>query len=190
MQHVPEGFYHEKKAVGVAVATDLDDGKPGAYDLPTPSKAGVVPASPAVKDKDGNVVTNGALTLDEKEQWVERTGWAPRFGNGDPKDDEGPSLLDHETWLEGKIEDKFFGGKYNSSSLYRSLLHHDCRLVSQCGSNHICMSRIMVRGSDWGWFGMGLPCHGCLWDILSNLAPPCATKLPGRCESRDGQENV
>jgi hypothetical protein len=48
---------------------------------------------------------------EEYESWVTRTGWAPRFGTGDPKDDEGPSLLDHETWLEGKIDDKFFGGK-------------------------------------------------------------------------------
>jgi hypothetical protein len=101
--------------VGVAVATDLDDGTPGAYDLPTPSKAGVVAASPVVSDKDGKVVTNGALSHDEQGQWVERTGWAPRFGNGDPMDDEGPTLLDRETWLEGKIEDKFFGGKYDFS---------------------------------------------------------------------------
>lgn len=95
--------------MGVAVATDLDDGTPGTYDLPTPSKAGVVAVA---NDKEGKAVTNGALTHDEQDLWVERTGWAPRFGNGDPKDDEGPTLLDHETWLEGKLEDKFFGGKY------------------------------------------------------------------------------
>jgi pyruvate dehydrogenase E2 component (dihydrolipoamide acetyltransferase) len=53
MQHVPEGFYHDKKPVGVAVATDLDDGKPGAYDLPTPSKAGAIAPTSVVKDKDG-----------------------------------------------------------------------------------------------------------------------------------------
>lgn len=122
LQHAPEGLYREKKPVGVAVATDLDDGKPGAYDLPAPSKAGVVAASPVTKDKDGKPVINGALTHDERDRWVERTGWAPRFGNGDPKDDEGPSLLDHETWLEGKIEDKFFGGKHDSSSAIRQSL--------------------------------------------------------------------
>jgi hypothetical protein len=103
--------------VGVAVATDLDDGTPGAYDLPTPSKAGVVTASTVVKDKDGKAVTNGAFTHDEQDRWVERTGWAPRFGNGDPKDDEGPTLLDHETWLESKIENKFFGGEYKPSTI-------------------------------------------------------------------------
>jgi hypothetical protein len=118
MQHVPEGFYHEKKPVGVAVATDLDDGKPGAYDLPTPSKAGAIAPTSVVKDKDGKPLStdvNGVLDQDEKERWVARTGWAPRFGNGDPKDDEGPTLLDHETLLEGKLEDKFFGGKSPSS---------------------------------------------------------------------------
>lgn len=108
--------------MGVAVATDLDDGTPGAYDLPSPSKAGVVAPSPVVKDKDGKAVTNGALTHDEQDRWVERTGWAPRFGNGDPKDDEGPTLLDHETWLESKIEDKFFGGNYNPSPTVRRSL--------------------------------------------------------------------
>jgi hypothetical protein len=74
-----------------------------------------VPASLDAKDKDGEAVANGAITHDEKDRWVQRTGWAPRFGNGDPKDDEGPTLLDHETWLEGKIGDKFFGGMCNSS---------------------------------------------------------------------------
>jgi hypothetical protein len=122
MQHVPEGFHHEKKPVGVAVATDLDDGRPGAYDLPPPSKAGAIAATSVVKDKDGKPVStavNGVLDQDEKERWVARTGWAPRFGNDDPKDDEGPSLLDHETWVEGKLDDKFFGGKSDPSHLLR-----------------------------------------------------------------------
>lgn len=121
LQHVPEGFHHEKRPVGVAIATDIEDGKPVAYDLPAPSKAGALAATSVVKDKDGkpvNTGVNGVLDQDEKERWVARTGWAPRFGNGDPKDDEGPSLLDHETWLEGKLDDSFFGGKSHSSQVW------------------------------------------------------------------------
>ncbi len=56
-------------------------------------------------------MASGVVDKEDYESWVARTGWAPRFGTGDPKDDEGTSLLDHETWLEGKIDDKFFGGK-------------------------------------------------------------------------------
>jgi hypothetical protein len=112
-KRVPEGFHREPKPKGVAIATDLDDGSPGAYDLPPPSKAGAVPAHGPAKDKDGKSHPNGAdgsLIKGDEEWWVTRTGWAPRFGTGDPKDDEGPTLSDYETWIEGKLEDKFFGG--------------------------------------------------------------------------------
>lgn len=52
---------------------------------------------------------NGTLADDDR--WArDRVGWAPRFGNGDPKDDEDETLLDHQTFLEGKLDDKFFGG--------------------------------------------------------------------------------
>lgn len=94
--------------------TDIDDGKPGAYDLPTPTTAGALAAPAVQKDKDGKPMAgvNGALTEDDEERWVSLTGWAPRFGNGDPADNEGPSMLDHQTWVEGKLEDKFFGGEF------------------------------------------------------------------------------
>lgn len=119
---MPEGFHHEKKPVGVAIASDLDDGKPGAYKLPEATKAGALPPPTAVKDKDGKPIADGALNKEDYESWVTRTGWPPRFGGGDPADDEGPTLLDHETWLEGKIADKFFGGKINIQSTIGSRL--------------------------------------------------------------------
>jgi hypothetical protein len=108
LQHIPEGFYHDKKPVGVAIATDIDDGKPGAYDLPSPSTAGALALPSTEKGIDGKA---GAVKGDERDPRWERTGWAPRFGNGDPKDDEGPSMLDYQTWIGGKLEDKFYGGK-------------------------------------------------------------------------------
>ena len=110
---MPVGFHHEHKSKGVAVATDIDDGKPGAYDLPPPSTAGALP--PPAKGKDGKPLTNGVngqMHKDENAEWVEKAGWAPRFGNGLPPGTvEEVSLADHQTWVEGKLDDKFFGGK-------------------------------------------------------------------------------
>ncbi|KAH8754241.1 C2 domain-containing protein [Hyaloscypha finlandica] len=118
--NVPANFHHQHKSKGVAIPTDIDDGKPGAYDLPPPSTAGAIAATPA-KDKDGKPLTNGADGLIDKEdvdRWIERTGWAPRFGDGSSgssmKDE---SLSDHQTWLEGQLEDKFFGDWYHNTAV-------------------------------------------------------------------------
>lgn len=54
---------------------------------------------------------NGHIHHDEAAQYV-KVGWAPRFGQGDLTEAEaGESLLDHETFLESKLDDKFFGGE-------------------------------------------------------------------------------
>lgn len=111
---MPDNFHHEHKSKGVAVPTDIDDGKPGAYDLPPPSTAGALAPTNPPKDTNGKAQANGVVGLeaDDYERWVERSGWAPRFGNGDSGDSvdyENPA--DHQTWVEGKLDDKFFGGK-------------------------------------------------------------------------------
>jgi hypothetical protein len=104
------------------LVTDEDDGKPGAYDLPEATTAGALAAPPPVKDKNGKPLTNGTngvLSQDDNEHWVETVGWAPRFGNGEVKgEEEEVSLLDHETWVEGKLADKFFGGKNYEHDLW------------------------------------------------------------------------
>lgn len=117
---MPEGFHHEHKSKGVAVPTDIDDGKPGAYDLPPPSTAGALAPTAPAKDKSGKPITNGIsgqfIDDDDNDRWVERTGWAPRFGNGvSSASIEEESLADHQTWVEGKLDDKFFGGESNPS---------------------------------------------------------------------------
>lgn len=117
VQHVPEGFHHEHKSKSVAIPTDIDDGKPGAYDLPSPSTAGAIAPTGPPKDKNGNPLSNGVsgqfIDDDDNERWVERTGWAPRFGNGTSGDSiQEESLADHQTWVEGKLDDKFFGGEW------------------------------------------------------------------------------
>lgn len=83
---------------------------PDDYDLPPPSVAGVIPASPTTDGK--HELTNGHMSQDEGARFVEKTGWAPRFGQGSITEGEaGESLLDHQTWIESKVDDKFYGGK-------------------------------------------------------------------------------
>lgn len=113
-QRVPEGFHHEHKPKGIAIATDIDDGKPGDYNLPPPTTSGALPPTGALRDKNGELLekSDGQLPEDEDAEWVERVGWAPRFGNGSSGDsiEDGENMLDHQTWIEGQLDDKFFGG--------------------------------------------------------------------------------
>jgi hypothetical protein len=49
--------------------------------------------------------------LTEEERWApDRTGWAPRFQVPEDEMEAGETLLDHQTFLETKLDDKFFGG--------------------------------------------------------------------------------
>jgi hypothetical protein len=59
-----------------------------------------------------------ALPEEENARWVERTGWAPRFGNGGlPEDQKNESLLDQQTWIESNLDDNYFGGKFPTCAL-------------------------------------------------------------------------
>lgn len=83
-----------------------DEGTGPKYDLPSPTPAGVI----ATDSKAGSTHSRHP-SLDEDSRWArDRTGWGPRFGHGDPEDDEGPTFLDHQTFLESKLDDKWFGG--------------------------------------------------------------------------------
>lgn len=104
-QAIPEGF-HSKRPKGVAIATDIDDGSKPAYDLPEPSKAGALEVA---KDTEGNPVVDGKA--EEGALMGPQTGWAPKFGWPVESIQSGESLLDHQTWLEGQIPDKYYGGK-------------------------------------------------------------------------------
>lgn len=87
-----------------------DDGTPDQYDLPPPSTGGAIPRP---STKDGHQArANGGISSDENAQWVEKVGWAPRFGQEKLTEAEAEeSLLDHETFLESKLDDKFYGGE-------------------------------------------------------------------------------
>jgi hypothetical protein len=56
---------------------------------------------------------NGDINHEEHERYIQKTGWAPRFGQGSITEEEaGASLLDHATLLETKLDEKFFGGTF------------------------------------------------------------------------------
>ena len=69
-----------------------------------------MPASPTADGKPA--MPNGHIHHDEATRFIEKVGWAPRFGEGSITEAEaGESLLDHATFLESKLDDKFFGGE-------------------------------------------------------------------------------
>ncbi|KAL8951760.1 MAG: hypothetical protein Q9222_002281 [Ikaeria aurantiellina] len=114
--HVPAGFHHDKKPKAVGVTTDIDDGTPDQYDLPTPSKGGALPPSPTTNGQ--TTQANGHLHHDDKSRYEERVGWAPRFGQGSITEAEAAdSPLDHQTWMESKLDDKFFGDWHHNSAV-------------------------------------------------------------------------
>ncbi|KAI9925730.1 hypothetical protein ASPWEDRAFT_173811 [Aspergillus wentii DTO 134E9] len=104
----------DTKPKGTAVITDADDG-PDQYDLPPPRSA-------------TDLLKNGGAATPEKQEegkeaddarWApDRTGWAPQFEHQRTKEeDEEGTLLDHQTVLEGKLDDKFFGDWYHNAGI-------------------------------------------------------------------------
>lgn len=91
----------------MAIATDIDDGSKPEYDLPEPTKEGAVEVA---EGEDGKPVANGHAG-GEEEEFGEKTGWAPQFGWPVESVREAESLLDHSTWLESRLPDKFYGGR-------------------------------------------------------------------------------
>lgn len=88
--------------------SDLDGGTGPDEDLPEASKAGVIDVA---RDAEGKPVVNA--DPEAKERPYSRTGWAPRIGALGAEDQamEEESLLDHATFLEGKLPDSLYGGK-------------------------------------------------------------------------------
>jgi Ca2+-dependent lipid-binding protein len=98
------------------LASDVDDGTPSAYtkDLPPPSTAGALSAA-AVADDDKKM--NGDALHPGDFDW-ERVGWAPRFGLPVPEGVDMDSLMtDQSTWLEERLQDKFFGDWYHNTAI-------------------------------------------------------------------------
>lgn len=67
------------------------------------------------KDAEGKPIPDDKATAENGfVMGTETTGWAPKFGwpSGDVQ--EGASMLDHATWLEGRLPDKLYGGKFGA----------------------------------------------------------------------------
>lgn len=92
--------------------TDVDDGVKAAYDLPSPSKAGIAGVA---KDVDGKPIQESG-TAEEAEDMAEKVGWNQRYGWPVESVLAGDSMLDHSTWLEDKLPDEYFGGNYSPSA--------------------------------------------------------------------------
>ncbi|KAK3059961.1 hypothetical protein LTS18_009648, partial [Coniosporium uncinatum] len=141
---IPSNFHHERKPKAVALASDIDDGTPSQYDLPEPTKAGAIATTR--KRTDTNTSIPNGLPKDDQEQW-DRVGWAPRFGPGkEAKEDDGTTMLDHQTWLEGQLEDKWYGDWY-----------HNTGIIIFCG---LTSWVIGVLGGGLGWIIMVLAVCG------------------------------
>ncbi|PNS15635.1 hypothetical protein CAC42_4087 [Sphaceloma murrayae] len=107
---VPQELQGIRKHKVAALASDQDDGQNAGYDLPPPSKAGAIPisSSPAEAAADKKA---------EKDEDWQKVGWAPRFGNPADKEEDEGTLLDHQTMLEGKLDEKFFGDWYHNTGI-------------------------------------------------------------------------
>jgi Ca2+-dependent lipid-binding protein len=91
-----------------------------------------IPTSPTTAKANGH-----APELHEDSEWA-RVGWAPRFGMpGSENPEDEASLLDHQTWLEGKLEDKFYGDWYHNTGV----------IVFACLSSWV----VAVLGGGLGW---------------------------------------
>ena len=100
----------------MGIATDIDDGRPDDYDLPPPTAAGAIAPTNGEVDKSTGV--NGIAPEDER--WArDRTGWAPRFGDGMTAAEKADTsnLLDHQTFLESRLDEKFFGDWYHNTAV-------------------------------------------------------------------------
>ncbi|KAJ5180862.1 Tricalbin [Penicillium capsulatum] len=93
---VPPNFHHPKKPKGISVITDKND---------------------AMMADDANADADKG-DQDEDMRWARnRTGWAPRFSIEKSAEDDEGTLLDHQTFLEDRLPDKFFGDWYHNAAI-------------------------------------------------------------------------
>ncbi|KAI9707955.1 MAG: hypothetical protein M1820_004374 [Bogoriella megaspora] len=130
---VPAGFHSDRKPKVAAIVSDADDGSAPKYDMPSPTREGALPAPGSPSTIDGKA-PNG--DIEEDQRWArDRVGWAPRFGH--PKDDDETNMLEHETWLEDKLQDKFFGDWYYNAAI----------IIFACIASWV----VAILGGGLGW---------------------------------------
>lgn len=89
-----------------------DNGGADEYELPPMRSATDLLKREEAGAEEGK--KEGAEAAAEEDmRWArDRTGWQPQFVHETTEEEqEEGTLLDHQTFLEGKLDDKFFGGK-------------------------------------------------------------------------------
>ncbi|KAL4991822.1 hypothetical protein BDW68DRAFT_127780 [Aspergillus falconensis] len=132
---VPPGFHHAREPKAVGVITDKDDGTPAPYDLPPPRSASTLLDEKSQETAEEKKVEE----VDDAQRWArDRTGWAPRFIHEETQEEhDEATLLDHQTFLEGKLDEKFFGDWYHNAGV----------IVFACLSSWI----VAVLGGGLAW---------------------------------------
>ncbi|OAA67505.1 membrane bound C2 domain-containing protein [Cordyceps fumosorosea ARSEF 2679] len=130
---IPAELRQSRPERSVAVVTDMDDGTGPVEDLPEPSKAGVLDVA---RDASGKPLGLGA-DPGAAEPLYMRTGWAPKMGWPSQKTFEAESLLDHSTWLEGRLPDTLYGDWYHNTAI----------VIVACITSWL----IAVLGGGLGW---------------------------------------
>ncbi|THW55082.1 tricalbin [Aureobasidium pullulans] len=127
---LPPELQHIRNHQSVALASDQDTSLKPAYDIPTAPLSAPLP-SPAKSSAES---VNG--TAEKEEDWA-KVGWAPRFGQLPDSASIDGSMLDHQTMLEGKLDDKFFGDWYHNTGI----------IIFACLSSWV----VAVLGGGLGW---------------------------------------
>ena len=180
-QAVPRGF-HSKRPKGIAIATDLDNDSKPTYDLPSPSKAGVIEVA---KGPDGKPVEDEAVPNENGfVMGDDTTGWAPRFGWPTESTQAGESLLDHATWLEGVLPDKLYGGKLRNQPppLFPKYQCERALLIPnfvQIGITMLPSSSLPAFRPGW-WLSSAAVFHG--FSSSWQSARPTTGPLSGECD--------
>ncbi|KAL2864936.1 putative membrane bound C2 domain protein (vp115) [Aspergillus lucknowensis] len=132
---IPLDLRHEPKPKGVGVITDKDGGTPAPNDLPPPRAA----ETPLDEKADGTTEQKKQTEQDDAVRWArDRTGWAPQFMQEPTQEEhDETTLLDHQTFLEGKLDDKFFGDWYHNAGV----------IVFACLASWV----VAVLGGGIGW---------------------------------------
>ncbi|KAI9659031.1 MAG: hypothetical protein M1821_001991 [Bathelium mastoideum] len=131
--HIPPGLHHERKPKVSAIVSDVDDPSAPKYDMPSPSKEGALPPPASASTVDGKAPHGH---IEEDERWArDRVGWQPRFGHPDEEDE--TNMLEHETWLEDKLQDKFYGDWYHNAAI----------IVFSCLASWV----VAILGGGLGW---------------------------------------
>ncbi|KAI9730690.1 MAG: hypothetical protein M1834_005658 [Cirrosporium novae-zelandiae] len=146
--NVPAGFHRDKKPKGMGIVTDIDNGSGAKYDLPLPtSNSALVATSPSANGSISGSKSPRSPMPDELKFASDRTGWAPRFGNGPkPEEMEDETLLDHQTLLEQSLDDKFYGDWFHNTGV----------IIFACLSSWI----VALFGGGLGWIIMVMVCCG------------------------------